>query len=84
MRRKIIKVLLALVALLLTFFGLYGLWVRVQLGLGQSLQEGLVQADALNGRLIFPQTALVYGLLAGFFLLLTLVLIGVVYRLVRQ
>ena len=84
MRRKIIKVLLPLVALLLAFFGLYGLWVRVQLGLGQSLQEGLVRADALNGRLIFPQTALVYGLLAGFFLLLTLVLIGVVYRLVRQ
>jgi hypothetical protein len=41
-----------------------------------------VRTDALTGQLIFPQTALFYGLLAGFFLLLSLVLIWVVYRLV--
>jgi hypothetical protein len=82
MRRKIIKSLLVVLVMFLALFGLYGLWVRAQLQMSQSLQGGIVRTDALTGQLIFPQTALFYGLLAGFFLLLSLVLIWVVYRLV--
>lgn len=82
-RRKIIRILLGFIGVLLLFFGLYGLWVRVQMGLNTSLHSGMVQSDPLTGRLIFPQTALFYGLLAGFFLFITVILVGVIYRLVK-
>ena len=82
MRRKLIKILAAALALLLAFFGLYGLWVRLQMSLSAWLQSGAAQAEGLNGRFLLPQTAVFYCFLAGFFVLLSLALIGVTYRLV--
>lgn len=82
MRRKLIKILLGLIGGLLLLFALYGLWIRMQMGLTASLQSGIAQVDTLTRRLIFPQTPLFYGALAGFFLLLTILLIWVIYRLV--
>lgn len=80
MRRKLIKILLGLIGLLLFFFALYGLWVWAQMRLTASLQSGLAGSEAF--RLILPQSALFYGVLAGLFILLTVVLIWVIYRLV--
>lgn len=82
MRRKLSKILAAALALLLAFFGLYGLWVRLQMSLSAWLRSGAAQAEVLHGRFLLPQTAVFYGFLAAFFLLLSLVLIGVTYRLV--
>ena len=82
MRRKLIKILAAVLALLLAFFGLYGLWVGLQMSLSAALQSGAAQVEVVNGRFLLPQTAVFYGLVAGFFLLLSLVLIGATYRLV--
>lgn len=82
MRHKLIKILLGLIGVLLLLFGLYGLWVWMQMGLAVTLQSGAAQVDTLTRRLIFPQTPLFYGALASFFLLLTILLIWIIYRLV--
>jgi len=80
MRRKLIKVLLGVIGLLLFFFALYGLWVWAQVRLTASLQSGTAGSEAFWS--ILPQSALFYGVLAGFFILLTVVLIWTIYRLV--
>jgi len=48
----------------------------------QSLEIGDVQVGGVLGGLVIPQTAVLYGVLAGFFLLLTIVSIWITYRLV--
>jgi len=80
-RRKLIKILLGLIGLLLFLFGLYGLWVWVQTNLSAALQSGALRASDL-GRSLLPPLPLVYGLLAGLFILVTIILIWVIYRLV--
>lgn len=80
MRRKLIKILLGMIGVLLLLFALYGLWVWLQMRLMASLVSGSVQVQNLH--LILPQSPLVYGLLAGVFLLLTAVFVWIAYRLV--
>lgn len=82
MRRKLIKILLAILVILLILFGLFGAWTWYQMNVGQSLVTGDFQmGDALGG-FVIPQTAVLYGFLAGFFLLVTVVSIWITYRLV--
>lgn len=52
------------------------------MNINQSLETGNVQTGTALGGLVIPQTAVLYGILAGFFLLLTSVSIWITYRLV--
>jgi hypothetical protein len=82
MRRKLIKILLFLLLLLLVFFGLFSAWAWYQTVVGQALQAGEAQAGLVLGGLVVAETAVLYGVLAGFFLLVAIVSIWVIYRLV--
>ena len=82
MRRKLIKILLILLLLLLVFFGLFSAWTWYQTIVGQALQTGEVQPGLVLGGLVVAETAVLYGVLAGFFLLVAVVSIWVIYRLV--
>ncbi len=82
MRRKVIKLLLVLLLVLLALFALFAAWTWYQMRMSQSLQTGAVQTGLALGGLVIPQTAVLYGVLAGFFLLLTIVSIWFTYRLV--
>ena len=82
MRRKTIKLLLVLLLVLLALFGVFGAWTWYQMNVGRSLQMGDVQTSSALGGLVIPQTAVLYGVLAGFFLLLTVVSIRTTYRLI--
>jgi TRAP-type C4-dicarboxylate transport system permease small subunit len=82
MRRKLLKLLIILVLILLVFFGVFGAWTWYQMNISQSLAAGDVQPGTALGGLVIPQTAVLYGLLAGFFLLLTVVSIWFTYHLV--
>ena len=82
MRRKLIKLLLILLLILLVLFGAFGAWTWYQMNINQSLETGNVQTGMALGGLVIPQTAVLYGILASFFLLLTGVSIWVTYRLV--
>lgn len=82
MRQKLLKIFLVILLVLMIGVVIFGLWTWYQMTLAQSLSAGNVQmGDALGG-LVIPETAVLYGVLAGSFLLLTLVSIWVTYRLV--
>lgn len=82
MRQKVIKIALVLLLVLIIGVAIFGLWTWYQMNLAESLSAGDVQmGDALGG-LVIPETAVIYGVLAGSFLLLTIVSIWVTYRLV--
>jgi hypothetical protein len=80
MRRKFLKILLVLLLLFIIFGGVYTIWAWYQMHIGQSLQVGEAQAGSTLGGLIIPQTAVLYGGLAGFFLLSAIVSIWLTYR----
>ena len=80
MRRTFLKILLVLLLLLLILGGIYAGWTWYQMRIGQSLLGGEAQAGGALGGLIIPQTAVLYGVLAGFFLLLTIASIWLTYR----
>lgn len=82
MRRKTIIILLVLLLILLLLSGLFAAWTWYQMEIGSSLQAGDGQLGNALGGLVIPQTAVLYGALAGFFLLLTIVSIWITYRLV--
>ncbi|MBE2220006.1 MAG: hypothetical protein IAF02_00615 [Anaerolineae bacterium] len=82
MRRKLIKLLLISLLIFLILFGAFGAWTWYQMNINQSLATGTVQTSAALGGLVIPQTAVLYGILTGFFLLLTGVSIWVTYRLI--
>ena len=67
---------------LLALGGLFAAWTWYQVQIGSSLQTGSVQVDNVFGGVVIPQTAVLYGALAGFFLLLTIVSIWITYKLV--
>ena len=74
--------MLVLLGMLLLLFGLFGAWTWYQVRLAQSLQTGNAHVGSALGGLVIPQTAVLYGLLAAGFLLLTILLIWTTYRLV--
>lgn len=82
MRRKSIKILFFLLIMLLALCGLFAAWTWYQMQIGHSLQTGAAQTGTALGGLVIPQTAVLYGALAGFFLLLTILSIWITYRLV--
>lgn len=82
MRRKTIKFLLVLLLVLLALFGVFGIWTWYQMNVGYSLQTGDVQMGTALGGLVIPQTAVLYGVLAGVFLLITVASIWITYRLI--
>lgn len=82
MRRKLVILILVLLGMLLLLFGLFAAWTWYQVRLAQSLQTGNAHVGSALGGLVIPQTAVLYGLLAAGFLLLTIVLIWIIYRLV--
>lgn len=82
MRRKSIKILLVLLIILLALSGLFAAWTWYQVQIGSSLQTGGVQVDNVLGGVVIPQTAVLYGALAAFFLLLTILSIWITYKLV--
>jgi hypothetical protein len=82
MKRKLIILILVLLLILLAFFGVFAAWTWYQMNISQSLATGDVQPGTALGGLVIPQTAVLYGLLAGFFLLLTGASIWFTYRLV--
>jgi hypothetical protein len=82
MRRKIILILLIVLFFLLALFGLFAVWTWYQMQIVQSLQTGAAQTGSALGGLVIPQTAVLYALLAGSFLLLTIASIWITYRLV--
>jgi hypothetical protein len=82
MRRKFIKYLLVLLFIILALFAAFAVWTWYQMHVTQSLHVGAVQPGLALGGLMIPQTAVLYGVLAGFFLLLTIVSIWFTYRLV--
>jgi len=82
MRRKTIIILLILLLCLLLLAGIFAAWTWYQMNIDQSLEMGAVQIGGVLGGLVIPQTAVLYGVLAGFFLLLTIVSIWITYRLV--
>lgn len=82
MRRKVIKLLLVLLLILLALFALFAVWTWYQMRVGQSLHMGVVWQGMAVGGLVIPQTAVLYAVLAGFFLLITIVSVWFTYRLV--
>lgn len=83
-KRKLLKILLALLLVVLTLFGVFGAWTWYQVSIGQSLAAGQAQMGEALGGLLIPQTAVLYGFLAGVFLLITIVCIWITYRLVMM
>ncbi len=82
MRRRIIKIALGALLFLLFLLGLLGAWTWYQMQVDRSLANGQAQmGDALGG-LIIPETAVLYGCLSLFFLVVALVSMRVTYRLV--
>ena len=82
MRRKIILILLVVLLFLLVLFGLFAAWTWYQMQIGHSLQTGAAQTGGVLGGLVIPQTAVIYGILASSFMLLTIASIWITYRLV--
>lgn len=60
----------------------FAAWTWYQMQISHSLQTGVAQTGTALGGLVIPQTAVLYGALAGSFLLLTIASIWITYRLV--
>lgn len=73
---------MVLLLILLLLFGLFAVWTWYQMEIGLLLQTGDVQMGNALGGLVIPQTAVLYAILAGSFLLLTIVSIWITYKLI--
>jgi TRAP-type C4-dicarboxylate transport system permease small subunit len=82
MRRKILKLLLAVLALLSLFFALLWFWAWYQAQ--QMFDTPGLSVDQAPGQIIDQQSALGRGLAAAVFILLSLVLVVALYRLIRS